>query len=237
MDITTERQLNYRNWGDQPNSEIEMELNPRPLSSEDYLQGHTQYYTHSGYPTRNVAPQNIMGANQELPHKCWPCPKSCGKILYIGLGFLLLIYIIVMTAYMLYFGINYNYCQDWFSIWLIIGGVLCCINLLLLGIRSVLKKRFDTDWFTRELTDEPRPRIITSSTGVLLVFLFLTFVWWIVGFMRIATVANYSELAKTDSTCAVPIRMFPFWMLVSSSILFWPGLYVCIYYAVQINPF
>ena len=162
---------------------------------------------------------------------------TCGRILYYGLGFLLLIYVVVMTVGMLYFGLNFHYCQDMFSIWLIIGGVLCCINLSLLGIRSVIKKRFDTDWFRRELAGESRPRMIISSTRVLYVFLIMTFVWWMVGFMRFAIGANFSARVEIDSPCNFPIRMFPFWMILTSSILFWPGLYVCIYYYVEIDQF
>jgi hypothetical protein len=250
MDIKSEREVQNRNWGDQPN--LEMELNPRSVSSEEYLQGQVQYYTdgtiqilpNGGYSMQNVEskssiiiPQNSRFKTHDDLMLDYDDSLTCGRILYYGIGFLLLIYVIVMTACMLYFGINYNYCQDMFSIWLIIGGVLCCIDILLLGIRSVLKKRFDTDWLTREFTGESRPRIIRNSTSVFLVFLLLTFVWWMVGFMRIAIGANYSELVETDSACFSNIRNFPFWMILSSSILFWPGLCVCIYYYVEIDSF
>jgi len=109
---------------------------------------------------------------------------------YIVSYLFLFAYLVIGPGVCIYIGFSYHYCEDEFSIWLIIGGFLIYLAVLL----------FISTW-------------CSSGYGyhhcafVLLVV--IIFFWWLYGFTRIPFMLE--EPIMRDRECKYALFRFPFW--------------------------
>lgn len=137
----------------------------------------------------------------------------------MGVIFLFL-YFIIVPCIMIYFGVSSLHCEDLFPIWLIIGGVLCYITLIIFVIYMCMAMR--------------KAACTGISFYVFSGFSFLLCIWWVSGFTRLAGSARYADIEKkaqevkgifgepwvSDPLCKQYLLDFPFWLTISPLILF-----------------
>ena len=133
------------------------------------------------------------------------CPLCCTVLKYI-LVMILLCFFLVVPFIMIYISISYSYCEDIFAPWLLIGGVLCYVDFLIL------------------LSKEPLKRNCNVNTNfvyyVFLGFLVIIMVWWIFGFGRIFSGVMNKDPVMKDPVCSWYLYTFPFWLTLSPFVIF-----------------
>ena len=133
------------------------------------------------------------------------CPLYCTIVKYI-LVVILFCFFLVTPLIMIYIGVSYRYCEDIFAPWLLIGGVLCYLDFLIL------------------LSKEPLKRHCSVNTNfvyyVFLIFLMIIMIWWVFGFGRIFSGAMERDLVMEDPVCRWYLYNFPFWLTLSPFIIF-----------------
>ena len=133
------------------------------------------------------------------------CPLCCTVLKYF-LVMILFCFFLVVPAIMIYISISYSYCEDIFAPWLMIGGVLCYLDFLIL------------------LSKEPLKRHCSVNTNfvyyVFLAFLVIIMIWWIFGFGRIFSGAMDKDPVMRDPVCSWYLYTFPFWLTLSPFAIF-----------------
>ena len=130
---------------------------------------------------------------------------------------LLVPYFTIGPAVLLYIGFSYHYCEDMFTIWLIIGGFLVYLDVGL----------FIGTWFanrTFSFKKVTHPCIYYTFIGVSLVVV----VWWVFGFGRIFSPARHpspdnrgmlDSPLMDDPECKAYLYTFPFWLVLTPFML------------------
>ena len=151
----------------------------------------------------------------------WKCNKW---LLYC----VLVPYILIGPAVLFYIGFRYQYCEDIFTLWLIIGGFLIYFDILLAGLSWLANRTFHF----RKL----------SFSCVYYLFILLTVlivIWWVTGFARIFGPARRPELNNkgmldlpmmNDPECRAHLYQFPFWLVLTPFLLIgWFFIFLFIY--------
>ena len=135
----------------------------------------------------------------------------------------LLCFLLVGAFFMIYIGINYNYCQDMFTYWLVIGGVLCYITIGIFCIMMIIDQ--DTRY---------KSCIYLAFFG----FLLLILIWWIFGFGRIYSGSMNRDPVMDDPVCKWYLYTFPFWLTLAPFALLFIGCLAgcCIFLASDEEP-
>ena len=139
------------------------------------------------------------------------CPLCCTVLKYF-LVLVLVCFFLVVPFFMIYVGVNYSYCEDLFAPWLLIGGVLCYVDYLILISKWPLKKFFEVN--------------TTYIYQVFLAFLVIIMIWWVFGFGRIFSGAMNEDPVMSDPVCKWYLYTFPFWLSLSPFLLFFLILFV-----------
>merc|ERR1719471_261742 len=158
----------------------------------------------------------LMSAREECDYYTeyeddYTCPLGFVIVKYF-LVIVLVIFFIIIPAIMIYVGISFGYCQDIFSAWLLVGGVLCYLDFLILLSKWPLKKYCGI-----------------NSTYVYYVFLFwlaIILLWWVFGFGRIFSGAMNQEPIMSDDDCKKYLYTFPFWLCLSPFLIFFIILFI-----------
>ena len=136
---------------------------------------------------------------------------------------------IVVPSIMIYIGINYSYCDDMFSPWLIFGGIIVYADCLLFVFwRCLIKKRrvYDIHY---TVCDFPCIRVALSTfVGVSVMF----FTWWLFGFARIFSGSMLDDRVTMmeDPVCRLYLYKFPFWLSVFPFIFLFIGIFGALSY-------
>eukprot|EP00092_Neocalanus_flemingeri_P002633 GFUD01002820.1.p1 GENE.GFUD01002820.1~~GFUD01002820.1.p1 ORF type:complete len:173 (+),score=13.58 GFUD01002820.1:265-783(+) len=139
------------------------------------------------------------------------CPPCFWSLLKYSLVLILFSFFLGVPFLMIYVGISYIHCEDMFAIWLLIGGVLCYIDLLILIVAKALK------------TPENQAIPYLAFFGILLIIL----IWWVFGFGRIFSGAMNREPVMDDPVCKWYLYTFPFWLCLSPFVIGIPILLIC----------
>ena len=121
----------------------------------------------------------------------------------------LLCFLLVGAFFMIYIGINYSYCQDMFTYWLVVGGVLWYITILILIVKIYMDVSDSCNYQCHYL--------------VLIGFLSLIIIWWIFGFGRVYSGAMNRDPVMDDPVCKWYLYTFPFWLTLAPFALFFIG--------------
>ena len=104
---------------------------------------------------------------------------------------------------MIYIGVRYRYCEDLFSWWLIIGGVLNPVGSIfgLLALRTSMKKLRCCN------------NLLCSFNFVMILAILAIFIWWLFGFTRILSGQNgdWSDI-QNDGICQWYFYWIPVWI-------------------------
>ena len=133
------------------------------------------------------------------------CPLCCTVLKYI-LVIILVCFFLVVPYMMIYIGANYSYCEDMFAPWLLIGGVLCYVDYLILISKEQLKRHFSVN--------------ANFVYYVFLGFLVIIMIWWIFGFGRIFSGAMNTDPVMDDPVCKWYLYTFPFWLTLCPFVIF-----------------
>ena len=110
-----------------------------PAEWRKYCQETREYYAnhgHHGEGEDEGHTQEDHGTRDESHTLTFSVPDRCDEdicvscVTYCYLG-LLACCCLVVPGLMIYVGIRYHWCQDIFSPWVIVGGILCYINLFI----------------------------------------------------------------------------------------------------------
>ena len=132
-----------------------------------------------------------------------------GCCYFVTMYFLIFIfggYFLLTAGFSIYVGITYNYCQDPFSPWLIVGGILVYGNLILFLVMVLLKRCFDV-------------KHGVVMPGMICVVSVSLVVWWIWGFGRIHIGSMDEEPVMEDPVCKEYLYSFPFWLTITPYIM------------------
>ena len=151
------------------------------------------------------------------PSDVWCCfNKWC-------VGSILVPYFIIGPAVLLYIGFAYHYCEDIFSIWLIVGGFL-----VYLADGLFLWTWYVNRTFSYKKLKNKRAHFTFLAVAVLVV------IWWVCGFARIFGPAR--KIMKTgiydpndigiyglpfmdDPECRAHLYEFPWWLMNTTFII------------------
>ena len=142
------------------------------------------------------------------------CFWKCNKWL---LFFVLVPYILIGPGVILFIGFRYQYCEDIFTLWLIIGGFLLYFDVFLAGVSWVVNRSFH---FKK-----------LSFNCVYYLFILVTVLivlWWVTCFVRIFGPARRPELNNNlmldprmmdDPECRKHLYQFTFWLVLTPFML------------------
>ena len=164
--------------------------------------------------------EDVQFEGPNLAQKC--CLLFCKMLMYLFVLSLLCVFLGVPFL-MIYIGINYNYCQDMFTYWLVIGGVLCYITIGIFCIMMIIDQ--DTRY---------KSCIYLAFFG----FLLLILIWWIFGFGRIYSGSMNRDPVMDDPVCKWYLYTFPFWLTLAPFALLFIGCLAgcCIFLASDEEP-
>eukprot|EP00092_Neocalanus_flemingeri_P006402 GFUD01006892.1.p1 GENE.GFUD01006892.1~~GFUD01006892.1.p1 ORF type:complete len:208 (-),score=19.25 GFUD01006892.1:242-865(-) len=115
---------------------------------------------------------------------------------------LYLCFFLALSLFMIFVGVITGDCEDMFSTWLIVGGVLLLVGCLIIVINGFLRRYFTVD-------------ILRLFWGCLAIIL----IWWSFGFGRIFSgsmiIDEWEESVFTDPDCKLYLYTFPFWLSLS----------------------
>jgi len=141
---------------------------------------------------------------------CWKCNKWF-------LVAVLVPYFLIVPAVLLYIGFSYDYCDDIFSTWLIVGGFLLYLDVLLGGVSFFVNRTFHLKKLTFPCIGYT---FIIVTVSVL--------IWWVFGFSRIfgpARRPNLDDMGMVelsmydDPICWAALYTFPFWLVLTPFML------------------
>jgi len=157
--------------------------------------------------------------------------KGCRySIAFVLLCLLLLIYIgfiLITPSLMLYIGITYDYCEDMFSTWLIIGGIVCYVDALLFLSWIFLRRKNKVDDMTYTVCDFS---CLKCSLGIFIVVSVFLLIWWVFGFGRIFSGSVLEDPIMEDPVCRWYLYKFSFWLSLLPFFLLFGGLFGFIAY-------
>lgn len=133
------------------------------------------------------------------------CPLCCTVLKYF-IVFLLGCFFLIVPFLMIYIGVNYSFCEDLFAPWLLVGGVLCYVDYLILLSKWPLKTYCEVN--------------TTYIYYVFLGFLSIIMIWWVFGFGRIFSGAMDNDPVMSDPVCKWYLYDFSFWLTLSPFVLF-----------------
>ena len=126
----------------------------------------------------------------------------------------------VVPCIMIYIGINYSYCDDMFSLWLIFGGILYYADCLLFVFWRYTVCGFSCS--TRVA--------LNIFVGVSVMF----FIWWLFGLVRIfsGSMLDGGVTMMEDPVCRLYLYKFPFCLSIIPFIFFFIGIFGALSYFV-----
>ena len=148
--------------------------------------------------------------SSQAPSSTCSC-KHCIKYLFF---LVLLIFLIISPFLMLYVGVVYSYCDDMFSIWLILGAVLILGDAILFIFYKCDGRESEKNCVTLFLF------------GVLVIL----FIWWVWGFGRIFSGSMNDDPLLEDPECKQYLYDFPFWLSLLPFIFLFVGMFGFIAY-------
>lgn len=162
---------------------------------------------------KNISRIN-SGGSRSMPFKLKlnSCDSDiCFKYFW---SILLSLYFLIVPFLMLYVGINYHYCEDLFSIWLILGGVLCYVDCFIFVIFMYARRG--------------KEKCFSCYCCIWFLFTLVVTCWWLFGFARVLAPARniglslrtgdfgiYDEPFMDDPICKFYLFTFPFWLTLT----------------------
>jgi len=128
------------------------------------------------------------------------CSPWCCKMIEYSYALFLVCFFLVVPFLMIYVGVKYQWCEDWFADWLLIGGVLLYAGCLMFIARWFLAKK------------EVKTTCVTIAFFVILVIILIGLGF---GLGRIMDGSMAEDPFMSDPECRFYLFKFPFWLMLS----------------------